>query len=66
MKTLCLESTLHIMLSRPIGPCIRTVNSWNNAGILSKLQLIKNDVERPCLAVGGSWRRDLVPEKLDF
>ena len=23
MKTLCLESTLHIMLPRPIGPCIR-------------------------------------------
>ena len=29
MKTLCLESTLHIMLSRPIGPSIR-----NNGGQL--------------------------------
>ena len=64
MKTLCLESTLHIMLSRPIGPCIKK-NRWI-AGILSILQLVRSDVEQPCLAVVGSWRRDLAPENSDF
>ena len=63
MKTLCLESTLHMMLSRPIGPCIKK-NRWI-AGILS-IQLVRSDVEvAPCLAV-GSWRRDLAPENSDF
>ena len=37
MKTLCLESTLHTMLSSPIRACIRN-NRWT-AGILSILQL---------------------------
>ena len=41
MKTLCLESTLHIMLSRPIWPCIRK-KGWT-AGILSMLQLIRSN-----------------------
>ena len=40
MKTLCLESTLHIMLSRPIWPCIRK-KGWA-AGILSVLQLTRS------------------------
>ena len=62
MKTLCLESTLHIMLSRPIGPCIKK-NRWI-AGILSIL-LVRSDVEQPCLAVVGR-RRDLAPENSDF
>ena len=60
MKTLCLESTLHIMLPRPIGPCIK--ERWR-AGILSILQLTRST--QPCLAVVGSWRRDLVG-KLKF
>ena len=60
MKTLCLESTLHIMLSRPIGPCIRK-NRWT-AGILS--MLVRN-VEQPWLSV-GSWCRDLILENTDF
>ena len=64
MKTLCLENTLHIMLSRPIGPCIKK-NRWI-AGILSILQLVRSDVEQPCLGVVGSWRRDLAPENSDF
>ena len=41
IKTLCLESTLHIRLSRSIGPCIRK-NRWT-AGILSMLQLIRSN-----------------------
>ena len=41
IKTLCLESILHIMLSRSIGPCIRK-NRWT-AGILSMLQLIRSN-----------------------
>ena len=41
MKTLCLESTLHIMLSRPIWPCIRK-KGWTG-GILSMLQLIRSN-----------------------
>ena len=41
MKTLCLESTLHIMLSRPIWPCIRK-KGWT-AGILSMLQLTRSN-----------------------
>ena len=48
MKTLCLESPLHIMLSRPIGLCIRK-NRWT-AGILSMLQLVRN--EQPWLGFG--------------
>ena len=64
MKTVCLESTLHIMLSRLIARCIKK-NRWT-AGILSMLQLVRSDVERPWLAVVGSWRRDLVPKNLDF
>ena len=63
MKTLCLESTLHIMLSRPIGPCIRK-NRWT-AGILSMLQLVRNNVEQPWLSV-GSWCSDLMLENSDF
>ena len=61
MKTLCLESTLHIMLSRPIGPCIRK-NRWT-AGILS--MLVRKDVEQPWLSV-DSWPRDLMFENSDF
>ena len=64
IKTLCLESTLHIKLSRPIVPCIKK-SRWT-AGILSMLQLIRSDAEQPWLAVVGSWRRDLVPENSDF
>ena len=60
MKTLCLESTLHIMLSRPIGPSIRK-NRWT-AGILS--MLVRN-VEQPWLSV-DSWPRDLMFENSDF
>ena len=56
MKTLCLESTLHIMLSRPIWPCIRK-KGWT-AGILSMLQLTRSNH-------GGSWRRDFAPDS-DF
>ena len=63
MKTLCLESTLHIMLSRPIGPCIRK-NRWT-AGILSMVHLVRIDVEQPWLSV-GSWCSDLMLENSDF
>ena len=59
MKTLCLERTLHIMLSRPIGPCIRK-NRWT-AGILS---MLVSNVEQPWLSV-GSWCRDLILENSD-
>ena len=41
MKTRCLESTLHIMLSRPIWPCIRK-KGWT-VGILSMLQLTRSN-----------------------
>ena len=58
IKTLCLESTLHIRLSRPIVPCIK--NRWT-AGILSMLQLIRSNH-----GLVGSWRCDLVPENLGF
>ena len=60
-RLVCLESTLHIMLSRPIWPCIRK-KGWT-AGILFMLQLIRSNHG---LQWWADWRRDLVPEDSDF
>ena len=61
IKTLCLDCTLHIRLSRSIGPCIRK-NRWT-AGILSMLQLIRSNDGLQWWAAGV---RDLRPEKSGF
>ena len=63
MKTLCLESTLHLMLSRPIG--LRTRKNRWTAGIFSMLQLVRNDLEQPWLSE-GSWCSDFMLKNSDF